>query len=534
MPRRAALPLLLCLCVFASFNAPASGGDVPLGHADFKPTPERPIGWRGDGSGVFPGATPVTEWDYETGKNIIWKAETPYWGTPSPIVVDGKVITACEPHTLLAYDAETGKLLWHNSKDNLDALPPAADAEKIRKDWAELMSSKVGKNASKEHQRFYDMGFTGLRHRAQGHTFPTPITDGKYIYIAWGLNTMGCYDVKTGKTIWLRCWGKVINSGNGLKRNVEQSQCSSWNERWVASPLLADGVLVAWQGAVLRGVDAKTGKKLWDWHLSKNVEAVYKEHDKLVRRDGPQAHWGCATPVKLKLEGTWVLVTGHGVCVRFKDGKVLSPYIGAMADVSGGSPVTNGTDTVYMFDYQDGGRGCSTDETWAVKLAFDGPDKVVGKVLWHKRHPSQTGSPLLADGILYTKSLKGVVAATGEKAGPDPRRISGGYESPAKAGEYYFHFRNAEGTVLSRTGGNWKKVGGGDLHKTLSKRDKTYDTALRRRAEQAVKDGIIPYVDRLPAHGQTEGMYGSSPFFQGDRMYVRTRLALFCIGPKKN
>jgi outer membrane protein assembly factor BamB len=34
----------------------------PLGSADFKPTPERPVGWRGDWTGRFPGATPPTAW----------------------------------------------------------------------------------------------------------------------------------------------------------------------------------------------------------------------------------------------------------------------------------------------------------------------------------------------------------------------------------------------------------------------------------------------------------------------------------------
>ncbi len=465
------------------------------------------------------------------GKICATSCYTPYWGSASPIVVDGKVITACEPHTLLAYDADTGKLLWHNSSDNLDALG-AEKADKIRQQWAELTGSKKSKALKEKAQGFHELGFSGVRNRAQGHTFPTPVTDGKHIYIAWGLNTMGCYDVKTGKTVWLKSWGEVVSSGNGLRENVEQSQCGGWNERFVASPLLADGVLVAWQGAVLRGVDASTGKLLWDWHLSKNVEAVYKQHDQLVRRDGPQAHWGAATPVKLNLEGTWVLVTGHGVCVRFKDGKVLSPYIGAMADVSGASPVTNGTDTVYMFDYQDGGSGCATEKTWAVRLAFDGPDKVVGEVLWKQRHPNKAGSPLFVDGTIYNKDLKGLDPATGQPVGMDPRRLRGGYESPAKAGDYYFHFSNAEGTVLVRDEKSWRKVGGGRFHEKVSKRDKKYHSVMQRRAEQAVKAGILPYVDMLPNHGQLADMYGSSPFFQGDRMYVRTRMALFCIGPK--
>ncbi len=34
----------------------------PLGSPEFKPSPERPVGWRGDGTGRFPGATPPTTW----------------------------------------------------------------------------------------------------------------------------------------------------------------------------------------------------------------------------------------------------------------------------------------------------------------------------------------------------------------------------------------------------------------------------------------------------------------------------------------
>ncbi len=36
--------------------------DAALGSPDFKPTPERPVGWRGDWTGRFPGATPPTTW----------------------------------------------------------------------------------------------------------------------------------------------------------------------------------------------------------------------------------------------------------------------------------------------------------------------------------------------------------------------------------------------------------------------------------------------------------------------------------------
>ncbi len=46
--------------------APAGSAGEPsatiLGSPDFKPTPDRPVGWRGDWTGRFPGATPPTTW----------------------------------------------------------------------------------------------------------------------------------------------------------------------------------------------------------------------------------------------------------------------------------------------------------------------------------------------------------------------------------------------------------------------------------------------------------------------------------------
>lgn len=58
-------PLGLLLLVLAA--APAGSVADPtagavLGAADFKPTPERPVGWRGDWTGRFPGAVPPTSW----------------------------------------------------------------------------------------------------------------------------------------------------------------------------------------------------------------------------------------------------------------------------------------------------------------------------------------------------------------------------------------------------------------------------------------------------------------------------------------
>ncbi len=37
--------------------------EAPLGSPDFSPSPEHPVGWRGDGNGKYPGATPPVHWE---------------------------------------------------------------------------------------------------------------------------------------------------------------------------------------------------------------------------------------------------------------------------------------------------------------------------------------------------------------------------------------------------------------------------------------------------------------------------------------
>lgn len=54
----------LCAAVAVLLVCGAGWADeAPLGSVDYKPTPQRPIGWRGDGSGRYPGANPPTTWE---------------------------------------------------------------------------------------------------------------------------------------------------------------------------------------------------------------------------------------------------------------------------------------------------------------------------------------------------------------------------------------------------------------------------------------------------------------------------------------
>jgi outer membrane protein assembly factor BamB len=75
-------------------------------------------------------------------RNVLWKAVTPNCSEGSRIVVgpslrsgQARVITRAEPHTILCYDADTGKLLWHNasdiSGDKLARKKPSRDSSSV-------------------------------------------------------------------------------------------------------------------------------------------------------------------------------------------------------------------------------------------------------------------------------------------------------------------------------------------------------------------------------------------------------------------
>jgi len=53
--------VLVMASAAAAGEAPGAGGPL-LGSPDFRPTPARPVGWRGDWTGRFPGATPPKVW----------------------------------------------------------------------------------------------------------------------------------------------------------------------------------------------------------------------------------------------------------------------------------------------------------------------------------------------------------------------------------------------------------------------------------------------------------------------------------------
>ena len=133
-------------------NAGAEEPSVALGAAGFSPTIERPFGWRGDGSGRFPGATPVTHWSVTN--NVRWSAVVGR-SYSSPIVTDQFAFVTSEPNLVVCVNRADGKVRWR-----VAVTPALLAAPQSRKAASAYESPKDG----------------------SGLAAATPITDGRNVY----------------------------------------------------------------------------------------------------------------------------------------------------------------------------------------------------------------------------------------------------------------------------------------------------------------------------------------------------------------
>jgi outer membrane protein assembly factor BamB len=208
---RAFLPLLLAGSL--AIQARDSGPPVPLGSAEFRPTPERPVGWRGDGSGRYPGATPATEWSLT--KNVRWSAVVGK-SYSSPVVTDKLVLVTSEPDLLRCLGRADGKELWKTKVTPADL----ADAQA---------------RAAAEEYKPKDTGMAAA----------TPVTDGTCVYVVFANGIVRCLELG-GKPKWTAFIDAKQNTAYGRS----------------ASPILTAGKLVVHM-TNLYAFDPATGKQLW-------------------------------------------------------------------------------------------------------------------------------------------------------------------------------------------------------------------------------------------------------------------------------
>ena len=182
-------------------------------------SPQPAVGWRNDGSGRFPLATPPLEWS-DT-RNILWTTKIGPNKYSSPIVVDRKIFLVADPALLFCVNAADGKILWQKSNGFAD-LPDKVTEKQPRGD--------------------------------PGNTTPNPVSDGQFVYAVFGVGIVACYDMK-GERQWIQYFN--------LDPPTEYGRA--------ASPVLAGGKLLVTLSHLI-ALDPKTGKQLWK---NEDVPEVY-------------------------------------------------------------------------------------------------------------------------------------------------------------------------------------------------------------------------------------------------------------------
>lgn len=293
-------------------------------------------GWRNDGTGLYPQAAAPNQWDGDEGQNVRWQTKIGK-GQSSAVVSGSRVFVTAEPDRLLCLDRGTGKILW-NAPLGYAALPAGTQTP--------AKPLPTSPNC--------------------GYATPTPVTDGKAVWVSCGSGVVACYDME-GNRRWIRF--------------IDLPQATQYGRS--ASPLLVADKLVVSIGG-LEALDRQTGATLWQ---AEQVKPTY------------------GTPAAARIGDATAIFTPGGDCVRASDGQILARKLPKCTYTS---PLIQGR-VVYFVD--------------STVTAFELPEQMGQtlkcKKLWENDEVEGEfyASPICHDGTLYCASNEGTLYALDAKTG---------------------------------------------------------------------------------------------------------------------
>jgi hypothetical protein len=437
---------------------------------------------------------------YES-KNVRWMTALPGRSTSTPIVVGDRLFVMCEPDELVCLDKITGKIRWSAFINYYEALTaeerrkvPAFAREvdplivRLRKETNPLERTRIRAAMQKALLKIDEEKFKvkGSGHFEShfgivGFTMPTPVSDGKRVYVWSGMGVAACFDLR-GKRQWIaRVQAEEINYGS--------------------SPALADGVLVVFQAA-LYGFDAKTGKLLWEQ---------------------PRVKYNVGALLGATLAGRPVVVTQRGDVVRPADGSLLfwQRESGMSGDTGWAPPVVLG-DQVYspkygvtglrVFDYAG-----LKDVPWKPKMIakLEMPPEVSRRKNggWIDRWTA--GSPLVHDGLVYQVDIYQTLYVSDLKT----RKLVYRQELDMHGLTHY----NAVAVAASPT-----LVGKHVL--VCDNQGTTLVLEPGRKFRMVAKNRLMTQLDRRWPIPAQETIGYAPPVADGPRLYLRGEAYLYCVG----
>jgi outer membrane protein assembly factor BamB len=331
------------------------------------------IGFRGNGSGVFPAdcVTP-TEFDGPSGKGIAWQCPLPNWGNASPIVVGKKAFVLCEAGNakpeddkyldvplLVCIDADTGKELWRRGIDCFDSVPDQAEADKLRKLRREYYETAHKQHLAGEKCIYADWQDKGKLSKqfapygyfdnamwgrlGMGNCMPTPVSDGKRVFVFTGHRTMTAFDLD-GNRLWQQF------------HHTTMVPCGANTEYCGQSPVVVgDRVLMHF---LIEGKGEKLGLRCYDTSTGKLLWTTPTEQLPHNAMGSPQVLHLPAEDEKREP----AVFCYSGELIRVRDGKVLCSKIGYVKRCAGLG--TDGVDRVFLANGWHGAGKRGPDAPW--------------------------------------------------------------------------------------------------------------------------------------------------------------------------
>jgi outer membrane protein assembly factor BamB len=377
-------PTLLCLCLTGiTWGADWTEFRGPLGqgHASATGLPAR--------------------WSDQ--ENLAWKHEIPGKGWSSPVILG--------PHLYLTTAVPEG--------------PDDAAAQSLRALCLDLKSGEILWNEEVFHQE------AGVKiHGKNSHASPTPITDGKHLFVHFGANGTACLALSDGKKVWQNQELKYAPvHGNG------------------GSPVLVDGlVVISCDGGdrqFVAALDQLTGKIRW----------------RIPRSTKPDRGFSFGTPLVIENDGAKQIVCPASDAVL-----AYEPATGRelwKVNYPGGYSVV--PRPVFGHGMLFVCTGYDSPKVLAIRPQGANGDVTETHVAWRlTKSAPHNPSPILVDDALYIVSDKGVAtcldARTGEQRWQE--RLGGEFSaSPVFAdGKIYLQSETGEGIVL-KPGTTFQELG---------------------------------------------------------------------------
>jgi outer membrane protein assembly factor BamB len=237
--------------------------------------------WRGinrDGRSAETGL--LDSWPKE-GPRVVWKIENLGEAFSTVSIADGRIFTQGNVDgkgLIFCIDEKTGKTIWsvrspaekneyHHGRGNGARGTPAVDGNRVYTisggGAVTCLETKTGKTLWSLHLLLGDLNGGGQKRglgRAPGWGFSeSPLIDGNHLIVTPGGpdGAIAALDKFTGDVVW---------------RSTELTDLSSYSSA-IAADVLGVHQIIQFTSGHLSGLDASTGKLLWDYSESTNTRA---------------------------------------------------------------------------------------------------------------------------------------------------------------------------------------------------------------------------------------------------------------------